>query len=396
MESCARVLITARNDLSGGSTNADAPSGFVLSGDLGWERRPGFEGESAGGIIRAFDSEGFKAHDTVQVADRRTPHVLAIGDSVTFGWGVPPESSFVEVVDRALPNASVINLALSGYSSFQGYRSLVRYGDRFRPAAILASFNFNDRRAVPAPDVDSAARFARLAEGGRPSRMAMTMATVADTLYLARGLRSVLRHVGAIPDERLIDIRDLEARVPPESYRDNLRKIAKYGRARGVPVIFLLLKDNPAYGAVLREGVHSLEAGDLDRAVRAFRTAMSLGPYYPELSRKYLVEAYRRMANTEAVDATAPIPPPANTLDGGPPYYLDTDYNAIMIEVAREFDLAVIDARPALDADPLVFFDICHPDARGHERIAARVLEAFGELLPALFEEPGARASAGP
>ncbi len=55
-----------------------------------------------------------------------------------------------------------------------------------------------------------------------------------------------------------------------------------------------------------------------------------------------------------------------------------------MLDVAQEFGVRVVDARPLLDADPERFIDMCHPDEIGHASIAALMLEAVREVAPAL------------
>lgn len=71
-------------------------------------------------------------------------------------------------------------------------------------------------------------------------------------------------------------------------------------------------------------------------------------------------------------------------MDGGHMIYLDAEYNKIMIDVAREFGIKVVDARPMLDANPDVFLDIVHPDAVGHAHIADLLLQAVKQVAPAL------------
>jgi hypothetical protein len=71
-------------------------------------------------------------------------------------------------------------------------------------------------------------------------------------------------------------------------------------------------------------------------------------------------------------------------IDGLHVVHLDSEYNRIMLEVAQEFGVKVVDARPMLDADPERFIDLCHPDELGHARIAELMLKAVREVAPAL------------
>jgi lysophospholipase L1-like esterase len=351
---------------------------------LGWERLPNYQGplgNDFGSGIRRYDSQGFQAYDTAQVADRTTPRILVIGDSSTYGWGVPPEASYAEVLDRALPSANVINLGMLGYSSFQGYRTLVKYGDKLQPSMIVASFNYNDRRFVLNRNVDSEEKFASYAHGQHAAGRFEWIKHV----YMARILRWIMRKIGLIKPDPVLDrtVFSLEARVPPESYRENLRQIAEYGRARNIPVVFLLLKDNPFYTDRLRAGIQYRESGQYDRAVRAFTIGLSNG-ISGTLARKYLVQTYGSAGAKDKAAALAHIDLQREHMDGGSVIYLDSEYNKIMIDVAQEFGLKIVDARPMLDANPEVFLDMCHPDAVGHAHIAELLLQTVKQVAPNL------------
>jgi hypothetical protein len=64
--------------------------------------------------------------------------------SNTFGYGVSTESSFVEVVEGLLKDVNTINLAVSGYSSYQGKAYLEKYLFLLKPDLVVASFNFDE------------------------------------------------------------------------------------------------------------------------------------------------------------------------------------------------------------------------------------------------------------
>ena len=382
LESCARTIVTLRSDVAV-RVEAVLPE-TVASAELGWDRLPNFAGRLRHDFTsaeRRYDAHGFQAYDTAQIADKDTPRIVTIGDSNTYGWGVRPEDAFAEVLDRALPNASVINLGMLGYSSFQGYRTLLKYGEQLQPAAIVASFNRNDRKYVLNGNIDSEQKFSHYAEGQQKASRYEWL----NRIYMVRLLRSVMRRIGLVQPEPLLNthINSLVARVPPERYRENLRKIAEYGRSRKIPVIFLLLKDNPLYSAQLRAGIAFRQDGQYEKAVRAFSIALSHRGY-DRLARKYLVQTYQSMGQHAKAAALEHIDAEPDNMDGAYPIYLDTDYNEIMVEVAREFGIKLVDARPMLDAMPEVFIDINHPDEVGHARIAEMLLKALEEVAPAL------------
>ena len=122
VESVARLGYTVYSDVSA-LRKKQRSEWFVHTPELGWQLRPGFRGQVAG-AWRHFDERGFVSVDSDQVSGDTTRKVLFLGDSDTFGWGVPTEATFVEVVDEALRGVSAIGLGVPGYTSFQGYRAL--------------------------------------------------------------------------------------------------------------------------------------------------------------------------------------------------------------------------------------------------------------------------------
>jgi lysophospholipase L1-like esterase len=358
LESCSRALITLRQDLA--RPCVEVYDHGTPSRELGWE---------------AFRS------DPARIADNGQPRIVALGDSTTHGFGVRPGTAWPEVLDRALPHVTVANMAAPGYSSFQGYRTLLKYGDRLRPAAIIASFSYNDRGYVYNQSVDSAEKFARFYdEHHKLGRFGWL-----DYIYTVRVLRWAMRRLGLIRPEPAvrIDIRELEARVPPESYRENLRRIAEYGRARNVPVIFVLLQDNPHHTSQITAGIEYLARGDHQHAIRAFTIGLN-EPVSEPLARKYLALAYAAAGQEDKAAEAGHVPGSPDTVGGFRPIYLDSDYHKIMIEVGRELGVAVVDARPILAEDNNLYIDMSHPDESGHERIAALLLEAIKVVAPSL------------
>ena len=383
MESCSRTVVTLHRELA--VKPAAVSREAVPSRELGWMRAPSFEGQLTfdyGDHIRKHDAEGFLDYDTAQVQDTSKPRIVAIGDSNTYGWGVAPEAAWVEVLDRELPAAHVVNMAWLGYSSFHGYQTLLKYGDRLKPELILASFNFNDRRYVHDAQIDSEEKFSRNFEASQKRGKYDWL----DKIHTVTLMRSAMRRVGLIGPEALatdVDARTLEARVPPGKYRENLRKIAQYGRDHNIPVIFLLLKDNPYYTEHIRRGIELRELGEYERAVKAFTIGMT-NQASGTLARKYLALTHEDMGATDKANKAARLERQLEPIGGLHPIRLDSEYNDIMLQVGKEYGVKVVDARATLDSDPDRFIDMCHPDEIGHARIAELMLKAVNEVAPAL------------
>jgi lysophospholipase L1-like esterase len=105
------------------------------------------------------------------VAPGKTLRILALGDSVTFGYRVPvahsadkptdfdpgekPYPPLLEEMLRAkFPgrDIEVLPLACPGYTSWQGLAWLKRDIDRLKPDMVLACFGWNDVRSAGLPD----------------------------------------------------------------------------------------------------------------------------------------------------------------------------------------------------------------------------------------------------
>jgi lysophospholipase L1-like esterase len=409
MESFSRVLFTLS---SGGRSSSDYlyQLGVEASPELGWQRISAFNGRLSrepGGIIRRFDSRGFLLTDREDILAARAGDVtataqgvssshaagataqntsaagrttiLTIGDSSTFGWGVPPESSFSEILDRMLPDKRVINLGVVGYSSYQGYKSLMKHAPSLNPALIIVSFNYNDRRYVLSEaDFDSDEKFSRDAAG-------RTLNDITNSIYTYRILNSAMRKVGVVSPpgagRRIVrDARELEARVPPESYRENLRQFARFGKERQIPVIFLILGDNPAFTTHLRRGTELLEKSQYELATRALTIGVRLDNPFSDIAKKQLIVALEKQGNSQAAKETTPVQPQFSAA-GGKPIYLDSEYHDLMRSVAKEYGIAVVEAAKALEDDPSMYVDFCHPDTRGHELIARLLYQSVKPRL---------------
>ncbi|HEY4572500.1 MAG TPA: GDSL-type esterase/lipase family protein, partial [Thermoanaerobaculia bacterium] len=99
---------------------ADAASGYAL--------RPGFRGEEIAlsqefKVPVAVDGQGLRAQPHTAPPQ---PRVLAIGDSMTFGEGVPADATWPAALERTL-GVRVDNAGVPGYNSAQMAGRLRRY-----------------------------------------------------------------------------------------------------------------------------------------------------------------------------------------------------------------------------------------------------------------------------
>ena len=372
-------------DVDRDSTVSLAPAdGFAYSAKLGWERKPGYNGVAVGGHEREFDAAGYVTADSTQVSDTTKPKIVFIGDSNTFGYGVSTRSSFVEVVERLLSDVNAINLGVIGYTSYQGRVTFEQYAPILKPDLVVVSFNYNDRRAViDSSLVDGEEAFERMY--ATRSNFLASVAGMLDASYFVRALRRVMIAGGLMGDSGGKRIDAWRPRVSEEAYRRNLSKIAEEAKRSGIPLMFLLLKDNPLESYHLNEGIKSLEGAvgiqSESMAIAHLAVAAESTNMFTDLARLYLAKAYQAQGNEGKARTALVSPLPFKSLQGGRPIRLDTTYNDIMRQVAGVYGVELVDATKIQDAYPDAYIDFCHFNEDGHRRVAELLAGRIAHFL---------------
>jgi lysophospholipase L1-like esterase len=378
VEALGRVVKTVNQDIAYKKVLA-SEEWFVYSPTLGWERKPGYRGVVEGLTDRDFDGAGYFAIDSKQITDTTKKKIIFIGDSSTFGYGVPTQSSFVEVVEELLTDVNTINLGVNGYSSYQGRVSLDKYLPLLKPDLVVASFNFNDRRYVLPPDtIDSAETFEkvyRFSVSAGPR-----VAEFLEISYFFRALRRAMTAIGLLSRPvRDVRVDALKPRVDEDAYRRNLSHIAEKTKRLGIPLIFLLLKDNPIESHYLKEGIEKLKRSD-KMAIEDLIVAVG-GYMFSDLARIYLAKAYQAQGITEKAAEVVISRSPFRSLHGGHPVRLDTVYNDIMRQVASDYAVELVDGAKVLDEHPYVYIDFCHFNVEGHRRVGELLASRISQIL---------------
>jgi lysophospholipase L1-like esterase len=367
LEAGARVAHTVQEDLQDAASK-DARWYTAVPG-LGWAPTPNFSGYDICAKWRKFDRRGLLAGDAAKLDDpKRTKRVLFLGDSNTYGYCLEEDESFVAVANRHLPAFAMINLAMPGYTSFQGYRRLLELGDALRPDIIVASFNFNDRRYVLNKErTDSLRAF-----------KASAAPDLLGTSYFFRQLTSLVGPTAPGSDDP-VRLDQLHPRVSVEAYKQNLSNIADWGRRRGIPVVFVLLRDSPGEIELLRQGVQAFERSDYDTAIGVYEDVLA----HPgmkglsALAALKLAEALRRTGAADQANEVALEDDPYFSSHGGYVIRSDARYNAALRDVAAKHSVLLVDAAQELEKNPDVFFDLSHFTAEGHETVGRLVADAL-------------------
>jgi lysophospholipase L1-like esterase len=249
--------------------------------------------------------------------------VAVLGDSCTFGVvrrrkfmtaRMPPYSELLqESLDRAAGERfEVINYGVIGYTSYHGLRLLRREVLADDPDLVVIRFGWNDHVASPLGRSYASPRHAwieRLESWGYRSRFL--------GLLLYRGIPQAQLDSG-----RWVLSASPTTWVTPEDYAFHLSRMIELARAHGAGVILL---DAPA------------------------------APLAPELL------AMRRILAETGYESF-------ETLLGA-----HARYQAITARVAEEADVPFVRTAPPPASEAAYFsgFDLMHPDAGGHARIAA-------------------------
>jgi lysophospholipase L1-like esterase len=134
-----------------------------LHPDVVEEHRPNAGAVLMGVRVRT-DDNGFRLPDGEAEARRRPEDrkVLALGDSLTLGWGVPEGQTFPDQLEKLLGSActargergaSVYNAGIGNCNTameLARYQKCIR--PRLRPDWVILGFSFNDAELTPAPE----------------------------------------------------------------------------------------------------------------------------------------------------------------------------------------------------------------------------------------------------
>ncbi len=176
--------------------------------DLFWVFHPG------PGINR----DGFRSAPLDSPKEEGTFRILLLGDSCIFKY-------FPEMLQKQLSNLTdkkieIVNLAVPGYSSFQGRRAAEKYGQSARADLVIVSFGWNDHW-LAYDSRDSGKK----APEGEAKLLAYTLhhwRLLQGTFWLMDHFKTPLK----------------ETRVLPDEYKDNLSAIHQVFKPLGVPVVF--------------------------------------------------------------------------------------------------------------------------------------------------------------
>ncbi len=136
--------------------------------------------------------------------------------------------------------------------------------------------------------------------------------------------------------------------------------------------------DNAVYVEQLQEGLKHLESGDLNAATK-YLTYAADRPYLglSLMARMHLADTYEKMGRKDEAERLSWLDLDLSSQNvGGAPVRLGSLYNDIMLAVAKEHDIPLVDVRTRFESVPRVYFDLIHFDVEGHEIVGTMLADA--------------------
>ncbi len=268
------------------------------------------------------NSHGFRGSEFIREKAPGKVRVLCMGDSHTFGEGVPQSQIFASQLEHILNQAAgegrfeVINLGVSGYSSYQGLLLLEKEALAFSPDYVVVGYGSNDyftQQLGPYRDLTDREVIALLNRSNKlPSRL---MGWVKGT-HLYHGLKKGILGTWSKIHGLFSDAGE-RRRVPVEEYRGNLARFRDISEKEGFEVIYMNIANyRNLYSRTMAEVAREEGTGFLN-AVEAFRKRLPairtgglyaplLAPYREMLGEKIDAEFYDPGAMYYTVDGAHP------------------------------------------------------------------------------------------
>ena len=102
------------------------------------------------GVDVAINSKGLRDREFEYERTRKVQRILALGDSLTFGWGVSVEKTFPKLLETSLPGSvEVINAGVGNYNSVQEAAYYKHEGYKYHPDRVLLLYFINDAEPTP-------------------------------------------------------------------------------------------------------------------------------------------------------------------------------------------------------------------------------------------------------
>jgi len=276
----------------------------------------------------SFNKLGYRGPVVSKNKPSNSLRIICMGDSCTMGWGVDDDETYCFLTSRLLSekftrNVETVNAGVLGYATSQGLHQLQERLLDLEPDLIIVSYNWNDH--APAIVLEHSEKGVVSARSDRELPGKNALSGTAIHVSRLRTFQLVQKIITPVMEPKETDLEEKEKpgeeervlgpdeipaviRVPLEDYKVNLRKIIEIVKQHNVIPVLMTQPFNP--------------------------TKLSN-------KRKIFFEQKQK------------------------------EYNAALIEVARENNAPYLDMTPVFEANqPPLFKSRVHPTAKGHLLIA--------------------------
>jgi hypothetical protein len=118
---------------------------FLPNRRLVYGLRPELEVQFQSQPLRT-NKEGFRDADHPLEKPANKRRILFLGDSILFGWSLPLEARYSEVLAHKRPDWEVINLGIPGYNACQEIECLRAVGLKYQPDIVVMNVVGNDHQ----------------------------------------------------------------------------------------------------------------------------------------------------------------------------------------------------------------------------------------------------------
>ena len=343
-----RVLEMARPKLASIPLPEETFGIVVPDADLFWRLKPNtvldYGGEKGGCRTNALGLRG----GPIGAKEPGEFRILALGESTTFGVGVPDRMAYPQRLEALLresgacPRCWVINAGVSAWSSFQSRRYLETEGLALQPDLVLVYHEINDY--MPASFRNAGQSEAAMLRSDLQLHASMQETLGRRILSSSAFVRWLTYHQAR---RTVAGLEDAPRFVPPD--------------AIGLPEI----------------GLRPLVVRTEDES-RARVNEAALPTRVPPPERRRMFEEMLSLCRSRGIALVALHPS----------YRATVPHACVLTEFCRERGVPMLEAQPVLHPEGLapeaMYLDKMHPTARGHQALAealAGVLDGRG-ILP--------------
>jgi lysophospholipase L1-like esterase len=194
-----------------------------------WKFKPNQVLDAKGVYLKPvrINNHGFRGPDLSIEKRAGSFRIACLGDSTTFGWSVGDDETYPAQLQAALKknhpacDIEVINLGVTGYTSFQGKELFLGLAQNLKPDLVIASFGMNDRYPALLSDAEHFS-----AGTWQPSKIDLMLRHLQVYKLLKAGVVYAERRSQGLSLDPKSYIPKLKRKVSETDYQSNLKAIS--------------------------------------------------------------------------------------------------------------------------------------------------------------------------